>query len=586
MKKSWKLSLVGALLAAGSLAMSVRAQSNVVVYAAEYNQSTNLFGTINLLNGTFTRISSYGSAVINDIAYCPTNGTLYAISNTAALVTFNNTNGTLTKIANLSVSGIESLAFRPSDSALFGATSSKLYTINPASGTATLVGSYGTPKNLNTGQNIRFAQDGNLYVSNTSTNTDIYRVSTTSGAATWMGVTIGYPYLTLENASSNMYGVFINLGSVTNPIPELATLNLSSFVVGGTNANGSTHQITLNLVGAGTNFPANFNFSGNVPQAITNLTVPVSATGPSNQTAVVGNNVLFSTVASGTAPYNYTWLRNGTAISSQTNSSLPLNNVTTASSATYSVIVGGAMGTVTNSATLTVTKASASITLGSLSQTYNGSAEAATATTTPSGLGVTFTYNGSATVPTGAGSYTVVGTINDSNYQGSATGTLIIDKATLTVTADTKVKIYGLPNPPLTASYNGFVGGDNANALLSPVVLDTPATTTCGVGNYPITVNGAAAANYAIQYVNGTLQVIAAPQLTGANVSVAGTQQFVVSWQTFANQTYQLESTADLTVATATWTPVGDPVVGTGTMVSVTNSMSASPQCFYRVEVQ
>ena len=137
-----------------------------------------------------------------------------------------------------------------------------------------------TPSNLGTtGQNIRFAQDGNLYVSNTSTNTDIYRINTTNGAATWMGEAVGYPYLMLENASSNMYGVFINLGSATNPYPKLATFDLSSFVVGGTNANGSTHQITVNLVGAGTNFPANFNFSGNVPQAVTNLTVPVSATG-------------------------------------------------------------------------------------------------------------------------------------------------------------------------------------------------------------------------------------------------------------------------------------------------------------------
>ena len=419
MKKSWMLSLVGALLAAGSLATPTRAQSNFVVYAAEYKQSTNRFGTINLLNGTFTKISSYGNAIMNDIAYCPTNGTLYGISNTTALLTFNKTNGAITMVANLSVSGIESLAFRPSDGALFGATSSKLYTINPTSGTATLVGSYGTPPNLgSTGQNIRFAQDGNLYVSNTSTNTDVYRVSTSNGAATWMGEAIGYPYLTLENASSNMYGVFINLGSVTNPIPELATLNLSSFVIGGTNANGSTHQITINLVGAGTNFPPNFNFSGNVPQAVTNLTVPVSATGPSNQTAVVGNNVVFSTVASGTGPYNYAWSVNGVAISGQTNSSLTLNNVTTANAATYSVIVGGALGTVTNSATLTVTKASGSITLGGLSQTYNGSAEPATATTTPSGLVVTFTYNGSATVPTNAGGYTVIGTINDAELPG------------------------------------------------------------------------------------------------------------------------------------------------------------------------
>ena len=92
------LILVGALLAAGSLAMSARAQSNVV-YAVEYNQSTNRFGTINLLNGNFTKISSIGSALINDIAYCPTNGMLYGISNTTALVTFNETNGAITRVA-------------------------------------------------------------------------------------------------------------------------------------------------------------------------------------------------------------------------------------------------------------------------------------------------------------------------------------------------------------------------------------------------------------------------------------------------------------------------------------------------------
>ena len=55
MKKSWMLILVGALLAAGGLAMSAQAQSNIV-YAAEYNQSTNRFGTINLLNGNFTKL--------------------------------------------------------------------------------------------------------------------------------------------------------------------------------------------------------------------------------------------------------------------------------------------------------------------------------------------------------------------------------------------------------------------------------------------------------------------------------------------------------------------------------------------------
>jgi len=327
-----------------------------MVYAAEYNQSTNRFGTINLVNGNFSKISTIGAAIINDIAYCPTNGALYGISNSAALVTFNKTSGAMLRIASFSTNGIQSLAFRPSDGVLFGATRNHLYRINISNGTATSVGAYGSAHNLgSTGQNIRFAEDGNLYVSNTSTNTDIYRLSTSTGAATWMGEAVGYPYLILENGGSNtMYGVYINLGSSTNPAPVLTSFNLSSFVVGGTNSNGSTHQITLNLVGAGTNFPANFNFTGNNTQPVTNLTIRVSATGPTNQTACPGDTVTFSTATSGTGPYTFAWLKNNLAISGQTNSSLTLNDVGSSDAGTYSVIVGGAMGSVTNSATLTV----------------------------------------------------------------------------------------------------------------------------------------------------------------------------------------------------------------------------------------
>ncbi|WP_407639368.1 MBG domain-containing protein [Geotalea uraniireducens] len=42
-------------------------------------------------------------------------------------------------------------------------------------------------------------------------------------------------------------------------------------------------------------------------------------------------------------------------------------------------------------------------TLGNLSATYDGSPKSATATTTPAGLAVTITYNGSAIPPTTPG---------------------------------------------------------------------------------------------------------------------------------------------------------------------------------------
>ena len=54
------------------------------------------------------------------------------------------------------------------------------------------------------------------------------------------------------------------------------------------------------------------------------------------------------------------------------------------------------------------------------------SRQSQTATTKPGGLTVSVTYNGNATVPTAPGSYSVVATVSDTNYQGTASGTLII----------------------------------------------------------------------------------------------------------------------------------------------------------------
>jgi hypothetical protein len=84
--------------------------------------------------------------------------------------------------------------------------------------------------------------------------------------------------------------------------------------------------------------------------------------------------------------------------------------------------------------TLVIGKATATVSLGDLASTFDGTPKAASVTTVPAGLNVGLTYNGSATVPTAAGSYAVVATVNDSNYQGTASGTLIIGKATAMVT--------------------------------------------------------------------------------------------------------------------------------------------------------
>ena len=84
--------------------------------------------------------------------------------------------------------------------------------------------------------------------------------------------------------------------------------------------------------------------------------------------------------------------------------------------------------------TFSVAKATATVDLGSLSQTYDGAAKLASVTTDPNGLKVDVTYSGSATAPIAAGTYAVVGTVSDANYRGSASGTLVVGKGTATVT--------------------------------------------------------------------------------------------------------------------------------------------------------
>ncbi len=83
-------------------------------------------------------------------------------------------------------------------------------------------------------------------------------------------------------------------------------------------------------------------------------------------------------------------------------------------------------GTMTNVITVK-TKMAAPVTLSNLSQVTDGyNANPVTVTTTPAGLTVNLSYNGSLYPPVAAGNYTVIGIIDDVNYYGGATNTLVI----------------------------------------------------------------------------------------------------------------------------------------------------------------
>jgi hypothetical protein len=244
---------------------------------------------------------------------------------------------------------------------------------------------------------------------------------------------------------------------------------------------------------------------------------------PSNQTVAAGSNASFTVVGLGTPAPTLQWqvstsggnswtnLTNSAPYSGTTTGTLTITGATTSLSGDlYRCLASNATqsNVASNAATLTVVnKTAGTVTLSGLSAVYNGASHAAAATTAPSGLAVTFTYNGSATVPTNAGSYTVVGTISDANYQGAATGTLLIGKAPLTAKADDKSKVEGTANPTLTVTYTGFVNGETATVVGTPPTIGTIATKSSVAGTYPITLAGGSAANYALSLQNGTLTV-------------------------------------------------------------------------------
>jgi sugar lactone lactonase YvrE len=273
---------------------------------------------------------------------------------------------------------------------------------------------------------------------------------------------------------------------VENADSSVVTSSSASVTVTVTGPGGFTHAVT----GAAVNGVFHANLSSVVLSALGSYTVTATSSSLTSAIATVTVNPAQTTIAASPATSSYSpssgsvtlaalvtsrsgTVNAGTVTFTVLSGSTPIGSAVTSgtvangsagavymlpsatAAGTYTIHAvynaGGTFATSTDSShTLTVAKASATITLGSLAQTYTGSALSATATTSPASLAVTFTYDGSSTPPTATGSYAVVGTINDANYAGSAAGTLVIGKATPTITLGSLAQTY--TGSPLSAT--------------------------------------------------------------------------------------------------------------------------------------
>ena len=269
---------------------------------------------------------------------------------------------------------------------------------------------------------------------------------------------------------------------------------------------------------------------------------PISAifSDPSNRMGnyVVITNLATLTITNSNAPLTLSNLSqpyNGSArtVSVSTIPSGLTVNLTYAGSANAPTNVGSyqVIGTISDpnhqgsaTNTLVISISNATVTLGNLSQTYDGLARAASATTVPTNLTVNLTYAGSASAPTNAGSYQVIGTINDANYQGSVTNTLIIATTSLSAIANNTNRMIGRSNPAFTGILSGVVPTDNITATYdSPALISSPA------GNYDIVPTlvdpDSRLSNYTVTATNGVLTIVGAPQFSNITRSPAGTVQ-------------------------------------------------------------
>lgn len=159
---------------------------------------------------------------------------------------------------------------------------------------------------------------------------------------------------------------------------------------------------------------------------------------------------------------------------------------------------------VTNS--FSVAKATAGVTLNGLAQAYDGTPRVVTATTTPSGLSVGVTYNGSGTAPVNAGSYAATGTVSDAMYQGSAAGTLVVAKATA------GVALGGLSHFHDGSPKSATVTTDPLGLSVA-VTYDGSGSAPSAIGSYAVT-----ATVVEVNYAGSALGTLVISQMTVSNL--------------------------------------------------------------------
>jgi len=228
-------------------------------------------------------------------------------------------------------------------------------------------------------------------------------------------------------------------------------------------------------------------------------------------------------------------------------------SVTYSGDANYATTVGSLTYTITGQP-LTVTVNNATSVYGAAFPTFTG-----TITGAVNGDTFTATYSTVATPASAIGPYAITATVqgaNVANYTVTVVpGTLTITAAPLTISANNASSIFSQAFPAFSGNISGAVNGD-----VLALTFTTPATPLSNVGTYPIVpaLNGAAAGNYTVTVVDGTLTITPLDITVTANNA---TRMYGVANPVFTGTIFGAPANSGLTVTgttTATqFSPVG-----------------------------
>jgi len=480
--------------------------------ATQLNATANVPGSFTYTPAAGTTLNA-GTQTLS-LQFTPTNTTAYNSATASVSITVNKTAATVT-LSNLSQT-------------YDGSAKSATATTNPAglSVNVTYNGSATVPTAAGTYAVVATINDSN-YSGSTTGSLVIAKATPTVSWATPAPVYLGTALTSTQlNATASVAGTF----AYTPPA--------------GTAMNTAGAQ-TLSVVFTPSDSANYNNASATVTLTVNNRQNPV-ITWPT-PAAITYGTALSSTQLNATAnvPGSFTYTPAAGSV---------LNAGTQTLSLQFTPTDTTAYNSATASVSITVNKAAATVALSNLAQTYDGSARAATVVTSPAGLSTTITYNGSSTAPTAAGTYTVVATINDSNYSGSTTGSLVIAKATPTITWATPAPVYlGSTLTTTQLSATASVAGSFVYTPAVGTLLNTAGTQTLSVAFTP---------NDSANYNNASATV---------SITVNNRQNPVITWAAPAAITYgtalsstQLNATANVP-GSFTYTPAAGTVLNAGT---------------------